>query len=326
VDTLCSLEFDLFLGGLAFLFMAGVARGLSRRPGERLPWFWLALLGAGQGLTAWLDLSTLGLHDLPALKLFRLAVTAASFVALLEFGRRGLNPSAHRDRAVGPWIYLPCVVLVAAAAMLGEMSGLEAACRYALGLPGGVLAGLALWQASRSAPRGSGAALRAAALALLIYAAAAGLVAPKATFFPASWLHEEAFSAAAGAHIQLVRAICAMMALTGIWAHQRRLAPLARRAGLVQRWLYPAVFVLLVAVGWLASGWYSHDAVAEMREELPAPAKAVAIQVTEDQQADSAAVSAAWIRASSQRLRTGLPVVVVLLLALGSVGVIFGTR
>ena len=154
----------------------------------------------------------LSLADSPAFKLVRLAVMAASFAALLEFGRRGFQRAGRQ--AWNRWIYLPLLAVLALGALSGETSGLEAACRYGLGLPGALLAGLALGQASRSSGHGQRTGLRLAALALLAYAPAAGLVVSRAAFFPASWLNDEAFATATGFPIHVVRMLCALAAMT----------------------------------------------------------------------------------------------------------------
>jgi hypothetical protein len=306
-------EFDYtaFLCGLAFLFMAGAAHVLSRQPDQRLPWSWLAGFGFGHGLYAWLDMLALSLADSPAFKLAGLALMAASFAALLEFGRRGFQRAGRR--VVQRWIYLPLLAVLALGAFFGGTSGLEAACRYGLGLPGALLAGLALEQASRSAGHGQRTGLRLAALALLAYAPAAGLVVPRAAFFPASWLNDEAFLTATGFPIHVVRMLCALAAMTGVRLCSPRRESPTERPGLVRRWLFSGAFVLLAAGGWVAAEWCGGGVDVQIEQDASGKADAIAKGAAWASEADSEDAPAAWKTRRFQRLQTAFAILLVTL-------------
>ena len=276
-----NLDYIFCLYGLSFILLAFICRGLSTRDDGGPAWFWLGLFGLLHGINEWLDLLALSLGDSPTFKAVRLAFMAASFLALVEFGRRGWRRAG--SPSLGWWVYPPLLILAGLGGLVG-MNGLNAACRYALGLPGGVLAALALWHASRvgedrERPRG----LRPAAAAMLVYGLAAGLVVPRAAFLPASWLNHDSFFAAAGFPIQLVRAICALGAMVALWFYGRQREPEAQRSGMTHRWLVPATFVLLIGLGWFVADWRGRSTDAELRERLLDQATAVTRTVNPDQ-------------------------------------------
>src|SRR4029078_475026 len=53
--------------------------------------------------------------------------------------------------------------------------------------------------------------LKLAAGVFLVFGLVGGLVVPRASFFPASWLNVEAFRASTGMPVEVLRAICAVL-------------------------------------------------------------------------------------------------------------------
>lgn len=144
--SLLSVEFGLFLGGLACLFLGGLAASLGLRRLRRMPWPCLASFGFGFGAAQWMSLWG-RLRDVPtAFDAAQLALAAAALMSLCEFGRRGLHTAGRRIPK--RFLYGPIALLLAAATWAavaaGEIAGLQTVCRYTLGLPAGLLAGLAL--------------------------------------------------------------------------------------------------------------------------------------------------------------------------------------
>ena len=257
-------DYIYFIYGLSFLLLATRALMIGGRD-QTLPWWWLTAFGLLHGLHEWLDLLALSLGDTAAFKSVRLALMLVSFLPLIEFGRRSLKRQGFK--ALGGWIYLPLLAGVGLGAWSG-INGLNATGRYALALPGGLLVSGVLWRAAAAVEDERRLGLRLAAASMLFYGLAAGLIAPAATFPPASWLNDDRFFAATGIPIQLVRALCAIGAMTGIWLHGQRRNP--KKAGVsgIARWRYPLAFVTLVTLGWLATEWRGHSVDAEMRVRL----------------------------------------------------------
>ncbi|MCC8998209.1 MAG: diguanylate cyclase, partial [Candidatus Contendobacter sp.] len=198
-------------------------------------------------------------------KNIRLAVLTISFLPLVEFGRRGLTRQGFQS--LGGWIYLPLLAFVGLGAWAG-INGLNATSRYAFALPGGLLVGGALWRAAAAVKDERRLGLRLAAASMLFYGLAAGLVVPSAAFFPASWLNHDNFCAVTGIPIQLLRTLGALGVMTGIWLYGQQRELKQRRFGGIARWRYPMAFVILVTLGWIATGWRGHSVEAEMREQL----------------------------------------------------------
>ncbi|HPE72764.1 MAG TPA: diguanylate cyclase [Candidatus Competibacter sp.] len=267
-----NLDYIYFLYGLSFVLLATVAAALGSWE-KTLPWRWLAVFGVLHGLSEWLDLLALGLGNFPAFQGIRLAVLAVSFLALVEFGRRGMTGDGPR---FGGWVWLAVLGLVALGGSPGETSGLNATCRYALGLSGGMLAAASLWRADGAIGEDRW-YLRLAASSMLAYGLTAGLVVPKAAFFPASWLNHDSFLALTGIPVQFVRMLCTLGVMIGVWLHELRVSSVwLRRSGPIPRWLYPTLFVLLAGLGGWATDWQGRGVAAELRERLLQQASKIA--------------------------------------------------
>lgn len=269
------MDYIYFVYGLSFILLATWTALLDMR-NQTLPWRWLALFGLLHGLNEWFDLLALSLGDSAPFRMVRLTVLIISFLPLIEFGRRSLT---HQGiETLEWWIYLPLLALVALGGWDG-INGLNAASRYALALPGGLLTGWVLWQAAGTAEGQPRLGLQLAATCMLLYSVAAGLVAPAAGFFPASWLNYDGFLAATGIPIQLVRAGCALGIMTGMWLYERQ-----RDLNLKhQHWQYPTLFVALIALGWLLTTWRGHLTEVDMREQLLRQAVKIAQNLPLDQ-------------------------------------------
>jgi diguanylate cyclase (GGDEF)-like protein/PAS domain S-box-containing protein len=270
-----NMDYIYFVYGLSFILLATWTALLAGR-NQPLPWRWLALFGLLHGLNEWLDLLALSLGDSPPFRVVRLTVLIISFLPLIEFGRRSLTRQGIKT--LGWWVYLPLLVLVALGGG-GGISGLNAASRYALALPGGLLAGWVLWQAAGTAEGQPRLGLQLAASCMLLYSVAAGLVTPAAGFFPASWLNHDHFLAVTGMPIQLVRAGCALGIMTGMWLYERRPDLNLKH----QHWQYPTLVVALVMLGWLLTTWRGHLTEIEMREQLLRQAVKIAQNLPLDQ-------------------------------------------
>jgi diguanylate cyclase (GGDEF)-like protein/PAS domain S-box-containing protein len=265
------LDYIFFFYGVGFLALGFVAIFSLPRTEARLPWRWLGLFGLAHGINEWLDMTALSLPDPPAFKVVRLAIMASSFVALFEFGRRGV--SVNGKCRLGLWVYLPLLALGGMGGFAG-MSGLNAACRYALGFPGALMAALALWREAReSEERLLRDPLAHSAAVMGVYAVATGLIVSKASFFPASVLNQDTFFSFAGFPIQLVRWICALLLAWGVWrygkAAQAGLSGIlmedARARGMA---LFPGILAMIVAAGWAFTHWTGMSADARMRSGI----------------------------------------------------------
>ena len=282
-------DFDLvhFFEGLAFLAMCAGATVLHRQPDKRLPWFWLALAGLGQGLHAWLGISALSLSAPLALSWIRLALGVVSFVALLEFGRRGAVDAGLRN--LSGWMYLPLFVLASLGLLSRELAGLNAACCYALALPGGLMVASAIWRASLSTGQGERPGLRLAWQAMLVITLVNGLVVPNAAFFPASRLNLESFYAAVHFPVQWLLVLSGLAFTIGIWRYHRNCASVTACPGPIRGWLFPAACALMVAIGWLAPDGHAKMVDGVIQSELPESTAAVAKRAAPADQDDAQA-------------------------------------
>jgi PAS domain S-box-containing protein len=271
------MDYIFFIYGLSFILLAVICRGLAGEAADGRPWRWLCLFGWLHGLSEWLDLLAFSLGDGPLFGAVRLGVMAASFMSLVEFGRRGLRRDRPRiGRILGPWLTPALVLLGVLGVFSGGMNGLDAAFRYSLGFPGALLAALAILRTPGHRGTVSRWGLRLAAAGLLVYAPATGLVVPAAAFPPADWLNHSAFFAAAGFPIQLLRAVCALGAMTGLWIHRQGVQPDDGRSAWVRWGVVATVFILVAGLGGFAVEWRSRGIEREERRELTRQATALA--------------------------------------------------
>jgi hypothetical protein len=127
--------------------VAGALVGLYPRRDLGQPWPWLAAFAVAQGVSLWLA-SWAATWRSGALAWSQLVVTLASWVALVEFGRRGLG--ARRHPRIGWWIHPILMAATILAACLAGWDAVDRAGRIAIGLPGILLAAPVLWHLARS--------------------------------------------------------------------------------------------------------------------------------------------------------------------------------
>lgn len=265
------LDYVFFVYGLSFLLVAAVCFSMHRHGQSPLPWRWLALFGLLHGLNEWADLLTLICGDTHGYVILRLGFVVSSFVCLLEFGRLGLIVLGHR--VPRRWVYGPLLLVVA----LGGFAGLaetHALARYALGLPGGLLAA---WTLARAGKRPSvechASALRVAAVVMGSYALATGLIVSPAQFFPASLLNTTSFAAAVGIPIQLVRGALACALAWAVWRQfsvcTRSALPYAdRQADFRHECRTAAGLALILLLGWATTDTMGRIEETAMRHEI----------------------------------------------------------
>jgi hypothetical protein len=230
-----------FCYGLAF-FLLGIAillqpkRGSAFKIGNSL-WL-LAGFGLLHGLNEWMDMFlTLGdTYWTPlgteVIKVASFYFMAASFICLLHFGLITVQ-NRPKYEFIKLTASIPSLLFLVAVTSYGVSTGFSSQClqlsqilgRYLLGFPGVVLTAIGFWRqrklsyiqglSSRRVDR----SLMGMAAVFALYAFFAGLVVPRAPFFPASVLNYATFKDAVGIPVQLFRAACALLMayfITGI--------------------------------------------------------------------------------------------------------------
>jgi PAS domain S-box-containing protein len=278
------LDYIFFLYGFSFLLLATIVWRLADRQEERLPWRWLVLFGFLHGVNEWLDMLALGLGDSTEFRWVRLAFMAASFLPLVEFGRKGLQEQG--SGVPGRFVYGLLLIFLCLGGLWG-MNGLNTMSRYVLCLPGGLLAGGVIIREARKSTSNRRWFLGLTGIAFLLYGPAAGLIVPKAPFFPASVLNHDSFSFYAGTPIQIVQALCAAVAALGIWLcwHQYTLSeePVGAGVGRYRSWSLPALVALILTGGaWLAD-WVGELEYQKRADKLLFHAEAVSYAVGGEQ-------------------------------------------
>jgi PAS domain S-box-containing protein len=248
------LDYVYFFYGTAFVLLGAVCWLLHRRQGQRLPWAWLAAFGLIHGLNEWLDLVALLAGQSETFSVIRLAVAWSSFLALVQFARKGL---IRQMRIPAPWWIVPALAGLAFLGLFAGRAGLGASGRYALCFPSALVGGWVLLRRARSCHAGRR-PLRLAGICLVVYAVASGLIPSPAAFFPANVVNSQTFLAWTSLPIQLIRGLLAVGASTALWVYHDRqvLLPMKGLDGLGRKpilRLAPFVMLISLALGWVVT-------------------------------------------------------------------------
>ena len=264
------MDYVFFVYGFAFIVLAAVCAMLQQRNTFRLPWIWFGLFGLVHGLHEWMEISVLTFGDTKPFAIFRGGVMALAFVFLLEFGRAGWS----RLKGTGPgrWIFLPLMVFVFCGGLFGGIAGMLAFSRYALGFVGSLWTAMALYEASKVKQENS-IFLRVMAVAMAIYAVAAGLIVLPSPFFPASVINQVNFQHWTGIPIQVFRAVLPVATAMAIWGYYRRSRRevemiLGREPDRGYGTSLTVILLAVVVIGWVAVDQVGDEVDRNYRKSL----------------------------------------------------------
>ena len=228
-----------FSYGLVF-FILGIAillqtRSYSRlRLARNLPWLgWFGIL---HGLYEWgeifipIQVTNMGEHFFPLFNFMHHILLAFSFWCLFQFGIELLRPTSRAWRFVrliptlvlAAWTIGPMILGYVFSQNMDNWHGFTyAITRYMLCFPGAILSGIGLMRQARiqitplKVPK-IATTLRIASVALFAYAFLAGIITPKANFFPASVINAEWFTSTFFAPPPIFRSFVGMVLLISI--------------------------------------------------------------------------------------------------------------
>jgi signal transduction histidine kinase len=154
-------------------------------------------------------------------KTVELGLLTASFACLIQFAVEVLTSGTRHPTRTRIVVAALLALVVLVVTTFGARSpeafpSAEAAVRYLLGIPGSVLAALALLAVRRSRHAeleadGLRTSLSFAAGIFVVYGLLAGVFVPPAPFFPASWVNADSFHAATGIPVEIFRTGCALL-------------------------------------------------------------------------------------------------------------------
>jgi signal transduction histidine kinase len=159
------------------------------------------------------------------MRALQLLVLGLSFTFLFAFGLQMVSPRAWNPRLV-QWLPLAIFLVWGGAILVSWLFKLastddiivaaDVISRYTLALPGSLLAAAGLRRQAQGAIGDMGAPtivsfLRAAGIALVVYALLSGLIGPSAPFFPANWLNQDTVQDLLGVPVPLFRALVGLV-------------------------------------------------------------------------------------------------------------------
>lgn len=159
------------------------------------------------------------MSDSPALATANALLTITSFMALFEFARRSLYHLLKKSWLQARVLLSVCVITGLSVIMLADsiITGLSLAGRYAFGVPGATMTGLAfLWVRNQPDQQSNRNHLGILAGTFLVYAALSSVATSIAASMPV-WLPTHAdFLRITGIPLPLARAVCAIVALISL--------------------------------------------------------------------------------------------------------------
>jgi hypothetical protein len=207
-----------FIAAIALAWTATLAYRLSRAAASG-EWLLFAAFSGLLGASAFVGVFyNAGIGGVA--RWLNLFLASASYLALIEFGRRQV--SYRSNKRLRPWVYLPLAGIAALLAAVRGLAGIDLAIRFVLAGAAGAFATSSFAQRARTSGRWEP-ALAAAAVAFL----AVGY----------------AFS------VGPLVAFSSVGMLIAVWAESRRQLPFEAGAGAVKRWRAPAAFLVLTIAG-----------------------------------------------------------------------------
>ena len=263
------MDYIYFVYGFAFIVLAAVCAMLQQRNTFRLPWIWFGLFGLTHGVHEWMEMLVLSLGDFKPFAIARMGIMTLAFVFLLEFARDGWRKL--KGKGPGRWIFIPMLGFVGCGAKFLGIAGLYAASCYSLGFIGSLWTARTLYDAAKRKAENS-IYLKIMAVAMAVYAFAAGLIVLPGPFLPASVINQITFLEWTGIPIQVFRALLPLTTAVAIWGYYRRsrrevemvLGPDNRRYG---GSLTVILFVVLL-VGWYGAEQTGQQVDRQYRQEL----------------------------------------------------------
>ena len=247
-----NLDYIFFLYGFSFIIMAAMAVRIKSAGWKTLPLRWLALFGLLHGFNEWLDMAALDLKDGFWFKHIRLLVMGLSFLALLEFGRKGMSAVTGKSfKRIG---LLPFLLIALSGALAGT-DALSCTIRYALGFSSAFFAAAIFflyWKKSQEKRPIMPWLGMAGCFAL--YAVASGLIVSPGSFFPARLVNQVRFLEYFHFPIQIVRTACALGMAFSLWIVYKKQELPFDQFGRLRQWFLPALFLLLMGLG----AWFTH--------------------------------------------------------------------
>ena len=246
------IDYVFFLYGFVFIQFFSVCRSLRGQDAMRIPWHFLGLFGLFHGINEWLDMLVFSFGDGSFFAWTRAVFLTLSFAFLLEFGR--LTCEQLRSFVIGKWIHIPLWIVIVLGGWHGVV-GANVMIRYSFGFVGSVLASLALFQISKRDPQNRR-ALTFAAIAMLVYGAATGLIVPKTLFFPATTINDDSFLSFFHFPIQLLRGLMACTMAFSVWRYHRKIR-VPQKDPLImhqENWIAAGTVLVLIVV--LVLGWF----------------------------------------------------------------------
>ncbi|MBF0438463.1 MAG: PAS domain S-box protein [Magnetococcales bacterium] len=242
---LLRMDWLYFFYGLGFFVLGGAGFHLARRNTASLPWFWLGMFGLLLGIVEWWESKDYILGDSLLSEAGRNGLLFLSFIALLEFGRRGCLTLGVIF--LGEWFTFLLIGIVGIGTGLGGEDYFQPLARFGLALPGSALGVVALAVLMRREKRKLRWWLGGASMVMGVYMVLGGLTPPPSSVWPATIWNTAEFSRLTGLPIQLARGVTVLLLGVLLFGYAQRVGRnllLSRRRRRILRIL---IFLLLLS-------------------------------------------------------------------------------
>lgn len=221
-----NLDIIYFFYSLAFLMLGIVLITQIRAAGKSkyklLDILWLlALFAIIHGANEFIEMFILVKGNILLLNIFALMFLSISFVFLFAFGYKLINISG---RKIGLWFPITITVLFLGFPFIAanrSFTSWNISARYFFGFTGSILSAIGFYlynlKETKKIEQPVKKYLFIASISFALYGLAAGLIVPKAEFFPASIFNNNSFTTFLGFPPQLLRSLIAISIAWSIW-------------------------------------------------------------------------------------------------------------
>ncbi|MFA5499582.1 MAG: ATP-binding protein [Candidatus Omnitrophota bacterium] len=255
-------DYVCFFYGLAFFILAIICFSLGKDRFRNIPWVILGSFGLVHGLYEWVDMAAVFGADIQHFSGIQLAMLVVSYMLLFEFARSTLFGRKWRWQVIIIYAFIVAVVFLK---LIHDPAGLNAATRYLLGFPAGLLASVAVVFASRLETKGRGPLLFLGAT-MVLYAIVSGLVVPKTDIWLASRLNTESFYRHIGFPVQFIRGLLVLCSAMAVWFYSQALP--SRESPHMEyhfhfkpsKWTIAITMIVLILLGWVFTNYFEYYA------------------------------------------------------------------
>jgi PAS domain S-box-containing protein len=254
-------DYMVFIEGFLWIAFGAAALNIRHLPRHQ-SFLQLGLFGLFFGAHEWTTTLTNSGSE-PLFVLVRLGFLVSSFFALLEFARVLRWPQIRQTPVL---VFYSVLAGFASLGVRGGQAAMDASCCMALGLPGGILASVALLKLRRGYDKAGQASLVWLSISMAANILLIGSTGLAIEGFNKLFPRDSLSIAVTSGYLQLVQTLVAFLGLVVLTRYGRTLQPASGNP--VVRRMAPLAIIFLMALGWFTADRRGSNADMMMRQSL----------------------------------------------------------